>query len=308
VRRVLDDGSVVEAPIQQNSVGTDYFRTLSVPVVAGREFSVEMDGTGVVAPGSEPPTLRNILLNVSAAQDLGFSTPEMAMEQLLETDIRTPEGENRVQSLRVIGVVADTQFSSIMLPPVPQYYGLSAQNGFVAVKLAPGTDRAAVTSAMEATWNNVMSSGTFAPVSPDLLDGNMLRREQFEARVILGSTGLAMIIALLGLYGLVAATVVKRVKEIGVRKVMGADRTTIVSLLLWQFSKPVLVANLIAWPFGFWAITQWLQRFPYQLDTQLIVLSGVGASVAALLIAWLTVGVMAAKAASVKPVLALRYE
>jgi putative ABC transport system permease protein len=117
-----------------------------------------------------------------------------------------------------------------------------------------------------------------------------------------------MVIALLGLYGLVAATMVKRVKEIGVRKVMGADRTMIVSLLLWQFSKPVLVANLIAWPLGVWSVMQWLQRFPYQLDMKLIVLSGLAASVSALLIAWLTVGFMAAKAASVKPVQALRYE
>jgi putative ABC transport system permease protein len=68
------------------------------------------------------------------------------------------------------------------------------------------------------------------------------------------------------------------------------------------------VANLVAWPLGFWGIMQWLQRFPYQLDMQLIVLSGLAASAIALLIAWLTVGVMAAKAASVKPVLALRYE
>jgi putative ABC transport system permease protein len=135
-----------------------------------------------------------------------------------------------------------------------------------------------------------------------------LRREQFEARIVIASAVLAMVIALLGLYALVAATVVKRVKEIGVRKVMGADRMTIVRLLLWQFTKPVVLANLLAWPLGYWAVMQWLQRFPYQIDMQLIVQSGLAASAVALFIAWLTVGFMAAKAASVKPVLALRYE
>jgi putative ABC transport system permease protein len=89
---------------------------------------------------------------------------------------------------------------------------------------------------------------------------------------------------------------------------MGAGRRSIVTLFLKQFSKPIVVANVIAWPLGFWAIRQWLTRFPYQLDTFVIVMTGVAASLVALLIAWLTVGVMAARAASVNPVKALRYE
>ena len=109
-----------------------------------------------------------------------------------------------------------------------------------------------------------------------------------------------MVIALMGLYGLVAATVVKSVKEVGVRKVMGAGRLSIVALLLWQFSKPIVIANLVAWPLGFWGITQWLQRFPYRLDMGVILWSALVASVLALLVAWLTVGLMAAKAASAK--------
>jgi putative ABC transport system permease protein len=98
------------------------------------------------------------------------------------------------------------------------------------------------------------------------------------------------------------------VKEIGIRKVMGATRAMIVRLFLWQFSKPIAAANLVAWPLGYWAIRQWLQRFPYQLDTVQIVAAGLLASVIALLIAWLTVGLLAARAAGMKSVLALRHE
>lgn len=307
VRRVMPDGSVREAPVQQTAVGGDYFRTLSVAVLAGREFTVELEGTAPIAQGAPPPTLRDILLNQSAAQQLGFDIPEMAVGQLLETEFSNSEGRH-VQSLRVIGVVADTQFSSVMLPPVPQYYGFSPQNGFLAIKFTPGADIAAVTESLETAWTGVMGDVAFSPLAPELLDGNMLRREEFEARILIVSTVLAMVIALMGLYGLVGATVVRRVKEIGVRKVMGAGRTSIITLLLWQFSKPVVVANLIAWPFGFWSVMQWLQRFPYQLDMQKIVASGLAASAAALLIAWLTVGFMAAKAASTKPAQVLRSE
>src|SRR5690606_13895210 len=132
--------------------------------------------------------------------------------------------ETRKSTMRVIGAVADTQFASVMLPPVPQYYNYFAQNNFLAAKLLPGADRAAVLEGLQAAWSNVVSSTPFQPTDEAFLTGFQLRREEFEARIVTGSTALAIVIALLGLYGLVAATVVKRVKEIGVRKVMGAER------------------------------------------------------------------------------------
>ena len=158
-------------------------------------------------------------------------------------------------------------------------------------------------------WSSVRTCSTpFVPTDIERLSSLLLAEQEFEASIVTGSTVLAIAIALMGLYGLVAATVVKRVKEIGVRKVMGAERSAIVTLFLWQFSKPIAAANLVAWPVGFWAVTQWLQRFPYQLYMTRVVLTGHDASLPAQLNAWLTVGVMAARAAGTKPVLALRYE
>lgn len=313
--RAVVDGEVRDAAIQQVSASADYFRVMSVRVLAGREFSDELDapplpaaatGAASQAPAGPPPE-RKIILNQAAARMLGF-TPEQAVEQLLEAELNNADRTTRKQPMRVVGVVADTQFASVMLPPDPQVFNYSATNSTVAVKMAPGADRAAVTEAMRAAWDSVI------PGSPMLIQDFVartafqLRREEFEAGMVTGSTALAIVIALLGLYGLVAATVVKRVKEIGVRKVMGAERKSIVGLFLWQFSQPIVLANVIAWPFGFWAIKEWMTRFPYQLDNAVIVLSGLAASLAALAIAWLTVGVMAARAASVNPVHALRYE
>jgi putative ABC transport system permease protein len=306
VKYTAPDGTTREAALQPAGVGPGYMRAMSVRVLAGREFAPEDEPPPY--DKDAPPTISKTLLNETSARALGFATPEAALDQLLETEVSVSSTEMRKSTMRVIGVVADTQFSSVMLPPVPQYYSYFSQNNFLAVKLLPGADRTAVLDGLEAAWSKVVSTRPFQSADEATLTGFQLRREEFEARIVTGSTALAIVIALLGLYGLVAATVVKRVKEIGVRKVMGAERRSIVTLFLWQFSKPIVIANVIAWPLGFWAIRQWLTRFPYQLDTLDIVMTGVAASLVALLIAWLTVGVLAARAASVNPVKALRYE
>jgi putative ABC transport system permease protein len=321
VRTIAADGSVHEAGLQQSSASPGFFRLMSTRVLAGREFSAELDApppspsgapaSGTPTPGIEsaaPARESRVILNESAARLLGFAEPAMAIEQLLERDTSTPDGQVRKQSMRVVGVVEDMQLASVMLPAPANFYNYAERSNFVGVKLVQGVDVDAVTEDLRAAWSRVVPGAAFQARDGTASANFQLRREEFEARIIIGSTALAVLIALLGLYSLVAATVLKRVKEIGVRKVMGAGRRSIVTLFVWQFSKPVVVANLLAWPLGFWGITQWLQRFPYQLDTAVIVVSGAVASIVALLVAWITVGVMAARAASVKPVLALRYE
>jgi putative ABC transport system permease protein len=300
VRSTDGDGTVTEAGMNSANVGPDYFAVMSVPTVAGREFTREVEGTE-----AREVALGKVLLNASAVQALGFASPRDIVDQLVDIEF----GDGSTRSVRVIGVVADTQFTSLMLPPVPEFYLFSAANGFVVVKLQPGADVAAVRAGLEVAWRSIVGDALpFGAGSGELMRQSELRREEFEARLVTGSSVLALVIALLGLYGLVAATVVKRVKEIGVRKVMGADAARIVALLLWQFSKPVLVANLVAWPLGSWAVLRWLERFPFRLDLGVIVVSAFGASVFALLVAWLTMGLLAAHAASEKPVAALRYE
>ncbi|MDR0780116.1 MAG: ABC transporter permease [Pseudomonadales bacterium] len=298
---IASDGAMTEASLQSLNAGADYFSVMSVPILAGREFSDDIDTVTTPSGDGQSAPVRNVLLNVAAARALGFATPEAAVGNIVT--VKLAKGSN----LRVIGVVADTQFSSPLLPPVAQFYSFSTRSSFIAVKLNPGVERAAVTEDLRKVWQQVLGDVPFDVQSPEEL-GDMLQREAFEAHIVTSSAMLALAIALLGLYGLVGATVAKRVKEIGVRKVMGAGNTAIVSLLLWQFSKPIVIANLVAWPLGYWGISRWLQRFPYQLDTGVIAGSALAASIVALLIAWLTISVMATRAASAKPVLALRYE
>ena len=119
---------------------------------------------------------------------------------------------------------------------------------------------------------------------------------------------IAIVIACLGLYGLSAFTVERRTKEIGIRKVMGASIKDIVTLLIWQFSKPVVLANLIAWPIAAYLMLTWLEEFPYRIGAIWLVPICLGVGLLSLIIAWITVGSNAAKVARQNPIKALRYE
>src|SRR5581483_9580717 len=118
--------------------------------------------------------------------------------------------------------------------------------------------------------------------------------------------GVAIFIAAMGLFGLAAFSTERRTKEIGLRKVFGARTGNIVWMLLWQFSIPVLIANLIAWPVTYYYLRDWLEGYAYRISLNPLYFVGVGA--AALLIAWATVIVHAAHVAKANPVHALRYE
>jgi putative ABC transport system permease protein len=118
--------------------------------------------------------------------------------------------------------------------------------------------------------------------------------------------GIAIFIAAMGLFGLAAFSTERRTKEIGLRKTFGARTRDIILMLLWQFSIPVLVANLIAWPVAYYYLHTWLETYATRIN--LSPLYFVGAGAVALVIAWATVIVHAANVARANPIHALRYE
>ena len=118
--------------------------------------------------------------------------------------------------------------------------------------------------------------------------------------------GVAVLIAVLGLVGLAAHAAVSRTKEIGIRKTLGGGRWAIVRLLLWQFSRPVLLANLIAWPAAYWAMSVWLSGFAQRVELGWPMFVGAGAATLAVAVAAVLVHTWAM--AGTRPVTALRHE
>ncbi len=118
----------------------------------------------------------------------------------------------------------------------------------------------------------------------------------------------AIFVATLGLFGLASFTTERRTKEIGIRKVMGASVKDIIFLLTADFTKLVLLANVIAWPVAYYFMSNWLNRFVYKAPFSEWAWLFVAAAFAALVTAWITIALQAGRAARSRPVLALRYE
>jgi putative ABC transport system permease protein len=134
----------------------------------------------------------------------------------------------------------------------------------------------------------------------------LYQSEERQGSMVTTFTALATFIACLGLFGLASFATERRTKEIGVRKALGGGVVGIVRHFTGEFTKLVLIASVLAWPAAYLPMKLWLQSFAYRIDMSPLVF--VGATAAALAVAWLTVGGVAARAASAKPVNALRYE
>ena len=163
-----------------------------------------------------------------------------------------------------------------------------------------------VKAALERQWRQYTNEVPFnAKFSEDIM-GEMYKKEDARAQIFAAFSLLAVIIGCLGLFGLAAFTAERRTKEIGIRKVLGARTRDIVRLLVWQFSRPVIVANIIAWPIAWWLMRDWLNHFDQRIP--LTPIPFIVAAAVALGIAVGTVVGHAVKVARANPIHALRYE
>ena len=211
----------------------------------------------------------------------------------------------------MIGVMKDFNFLTLHTPITPfalfhhasKSYGIPGS--YVVVRLG-ADDLENSIKLLESEWKK------FAPTMPfeyKFLDEGFKERylaEQRLGKIFLIFSILTIFIACIGLLGLAAFATEQRTKEIGIRKVLGASVPNLVTLLSKDFSKWVLLANLIAWPVAYFAMNEWLQDFAYRIDIGWWVFALAGGI--ALVIALLTVSTQAIKAALANPVEALRYE
>lgn len=262
----------------------DFLNVYKIPLVKGRNFSKDYsDESG------------SYIVNETFVKKFGWTQP------IGQTFIL---GEEEV---KVIGVVKDFHMYSIHNQISPLFIKLNkpSQNYFLSVRIHP-EDLTGSLAFIKKTWSQLIPE---VPIDFSFLDENfekMYVREESLSEIVSYFTFFAIIITSLGLLGISAFIIEQRKKEIGIRKVLGAKISEVVLLLSKEFLILVIIANLIAFPLGYFFMTSWLKDFAYKIDISWWIF--ILACVISLMIALATVSIQAIKAAKANPVESLRYE
>jgi len=269
----------------------DFIDTMKLEMSQGRGFSREF--------GADQAD--TFIINEAAARELGYSPEEAVGKRLLRfRDV------DKFEQGTIIGVVKDFHFKSLHQTIEPFLMMLEPEyTGYISVRIATG-DVGETIDFIRNTWMEIYPGNQF---EYSFLDERILRLYQSEGRmqsIFLVFSTLSIFVACLGLFGLAAFTAQERTKEIGIRKVLGASSGNIFILLSREFAKWVLLANIIAWPLAYFAMSQWMQNFAYKMKMGLapFLLS----AALAVCIAILTVSYQSIKAAFTDPSVSLRYE
>ena len=276
----------VVIPMQYLYIEDEFIETLGMEIVDGRNISRTFS----------TDTL-NVILNEAAVQATGLEDPLGKQFYLL---FRTGT---------VVGIVKDFHITSLRSEIGPVILRMTHPRfwNYAFLRVDPAvSSMEEILGFVEETWKEYSPEYPFEyQFLDDRLD-RLYRTEQRVGRVVMYFTCLTIFIACLGLFGLASFMAERKTKEIGVRKVLGASVTGIVVMLSREFTRWVILANVIAWPVAYLIMRMWLRNFAYRMrmDVFLFLLSGI----AALVIAWLTVSYQAMKAAQSNTVDALRYE
>ena len=291
--------------ISDIKVDYQWFDHYNVEFLAGRPF--RENERRVEEPSEENPvTQAAAILNESGARRFGW-TPQEAVGKI----IRQPMSRDLDIFIdrEVVGVVPDIHFSSLRDEMKATVY--AEPNGNygrrLSIKLAAGDYEDAIAH-FETVWKKLLPA---EPVYWEFLDDRfdaLYRSEDRQASMFAMFSAFAIFVATLGLFGLASFTTERRTKEIGIRKVMGASVKDIVVLLTSDFTRLVLLANIIAWPVAYYFMSGWLNRFVYRAPFGEWAWLFVASAVVALAVAWLTIALQARKAATSRPIMALRYE
>ncbi len=270
-------------------VDENYIPTLNIKILQGRNFSPQFptDSTGII-------------INEAAAKFL--ATNDLLTKKLYEIrDINTKV----LIEWHIIGVIKNFNFSSLRDVVTPLALKLGKDNGNISVCIN-SSDIPSVLAQIKNKWKAIAPSQPFDYSFMDEDFNKLYTTEQRTGQIFITFAVLAILIACLGLFGLVTYAAEQRTKEIGIRKVLGANVTNIVTMISKDFLKLVLVASLIAFPVAWWAMNKWLQDFAYRINISWWIFLAAG--LLAILIALGTISFQAIKAATANPVKSLRYE
>ncbi|XOV78553.1 MAG: ABC transporter permease [Aestuariibacter sp.] len=308
--KLLDsDGSnttVVQELFNYHNMDFGFFEDYQIAPLAGRLFSRDFgsDMMQAVENSDNQMGQASIILNESAVRKLGFTQPQDAIGKALEADVYRM-GMFRFE---IIGVIPDVFFRSIKFEIRPTVYMMNPTRFRVANLTYESDNPGELLAKIEQVWKQHV---TTTPINlqflKEMLDAQY-QDELVQAELFFVFSLLAIVVACMGLYGLASYTTERRTREIGIRKVMGATVTDIVKLLIWQFSKPVLFANIVAWPLSTYFMIGWLQGFPYRIEYMWLLPVSLAVGGILLFMAWATVGGNAARVAKTRPAFVLRQE
>ncbi|MEA3037924.1 MAG: putative transport system permease protein, partial [Sphingomonadales bacterium] len=308
---VMVPGGSEPLTIGNYTVDEGFKDAMGLTMVAGRWFDPNRPLDDMTLPFPPDPEAQkalaargtNIVINEFAAKRMGFRNPADAVGKTVRSTL--VENEYGLVPTTIIGVVRDSRFRSVKLPLDPILFQ-NANSGQSHMIIRFHGDPSAIRAAVERAWKGFTNEVPFTAKFSDDIMVELYKAEDARAKTFAAFAILSVIVGCLGLFGLAAFTAERRTKEIGIRKVLGARVRDIVRLLVWQFSKPVIVANLIAWPIAWWVMRGWLNGFDTRITlgpTPFLLAGGL-----ALAIAVATVAGHAIRVARSNPIHALRYE
>lgn len=283
------------------SIDERFLSTYKIPLLAGRDFdrsiSADMTREGVLQA--------NVVVNELALEKMGITSPEAALGHVFYDlpDDREP------RAYTVVGVVPDQNFLGFHNEIKAIKFEMSASRNnyrIGSVLVAPGVPLASVIAEIEQRWQRIIPE---YPIQSGLLDdtfADVFDIFNLTTQVLGGFAIIALLLSMIGLFGLAAFMAQTRTKEIGIRKVMGANINQIVRLLVWQFSRPVMWSLLVALPLAYFASDMYLNFFAERISAPAGIVLGSG--IAAILFSWIIVGIHAFRVARANPIQALRYE
>lgn len=278
----LSDTNVVLKNIR---VDQEFFDTYEIEFAAGRDFSKDIKTDDSLA----------FILNEAAVKMMGMTSEDIVDKEFQYAGVKG----------RVIGVVKDFHFESLHEPIVPIVFEPGNNFNNISIKLA-GDDLQAGLAHVETTWRELLPDRPFEFEFLSMKYQRLYDSEQRQGQLFIIFACLAILIACLGLFGLATFNAMQRVKEIGIRKVLGASVPSILTLLSREIVVLIVVANLIAWPVAWYFMDMWLGTFAYHINMDILAYLMAGG--AAVVIALVTVSSQTIRAAVSNPANTLRYE
>jgi putative ABC transport system permease protein len=268
------------------SISPDFPSLYGMQLVAGRFLST--------AHGDDVSG-HTVLINTEAMRRFGHAAEETLGKTMAFANGRAT----------IVGIVGDAKIDGTNPVQPTVYVDEPEDYTLLSVRLRGGQIAEAL-SYIDTTWRSFMPG---AAIQRHFLNDSfeeLFASDEKQGAMLGLFASIAVFIACLGLFGVAAFTAERRTKEIGLRKVFGAHTRDIVRLLLWQFSIPVLIANVIAWPVAYYYLHHWLESYAYRIT--LNPLYFLAAGLIALTIAWVTIIAHALRIARASPIIALRYE